>query len=178
LLVYDVSGHLLRTLSLGGNGTSISAFNATPNPWDPGSSALLLKSGPWTASFDGKDSSGNFLSNGDYLLQLESTQGGQVQKATLNITVIRSESPLDSAIAWPNPASKGASSLYIAWTPASQDVDGQIFNQAGELVLEMGHLSGGKAALGLKGLSDGVYFIALRIPGQRRPRLIKVALAR
>lgn len=178
LRVYDSSGMLLRTQGLAAAPSAITAFSAGSNPWDPSQGALALSSGNWSSSFDGKDSNGDFLAAGSYLLELGSSGGGGTQRATLNITVLRSQNLVSSAMAWPNPAPRGATALDFGWAPMSQDVECRIYNQAGELMLELGLLHGGKGHWELKNASDGVYFVALKIPGERRPRLLKVALAR
>jgi len=137
---------------------------------------LQIGDGAWAAAFDGKDGQGNYLPNGSYRIEAES--GGQGQKAAANFSILRLGGSLVSAMAWPNPAPKGSTLVTISWAPAAVEVQGQIYNQAGELMLDLGTLRGGVASWNLKNAADGVYFVALRVPGDRRPRLLKVALAR
>ena len=57
--------------------------------------------------------------NGNYLVVAESSGSGPSLKANLNISLIRSSGGLVSAIAWPNPASKGSALVMISWAPAA-----------------------------------------------------------
>jgi len=139
---------------------------------------LLFSGGFWQTAFDGKDGQGNYLANGSYVAEAESVGGGASHKVSANFSVIRAGGGLVKAVAWPNPAPKGSVLVSISWVPAALEVQGQIYDQAGELVVDLGLLKGGLARWDLKNASDGVYFVALRTPGDRRPRLVKVALAR
>lgn len=178
LRIYDSSGALVRSLDGGASAAAVVSFSASPQPWDPSSGPLSLSDGSWSAAFDGKDSGGNYLPNGNYVVEAESSGSAVSLKTRLTITLIRSSTGLVSAIAWPNPASKSSAFIMISWAPAALEVEGKIYNQAGELVLDLGLLKGGIVRWELKNASDGVYMVALRVPGERHPRLIKVALAR
>lgn len=178
LRIYDSSGALLRTLD-GGSASGVGgSITAQPRPWDPSASPLTVGDGAWSAPFNGKDSQGDYLPNGSYLVEAEFTGNGGSRKLSAGFSVLRGGRALVSAIAWPNPAGKGSAFVMLAWAPAALEVKGQIFNQAGELVSDLGLLKGGAARWELKGLSDGVYFVALRVDGERQPRLLKVALTR
>lgn len=178
LRVFDSSGALVKTLALGPAASALGSLDLGPDPWDPSASPLTLKGSGWSGSYDGKDNQGLKLGNGAYLLEVESSNSGASQKVSRGITVISSSGKLISAAAWPNPAAKGSTYVDIVWAPTGQDAQAQVYNQAGELILDLGTLSGGHSRWELKTLADGVYFVALRVPGQRTPRLIKVALAR
>lgn len=178
LRIYDSAGNLLRVASAGAAASLVGALSFGQEPWDPSTGAQSVSDGAWSGSYDGKDSNGDFLASGSYLMEVESQSGSVSQKSAKSFTVIRSPSNLKNGMVWPNPAGKGLRQVSFAWTPASQEVDGQIYNQIGELVLGLGRLRGGQGRWELKDAASGVYFIALKIPGERRPFLIKVALAR
>ena len=178
LRVYDSSGALVRSQAMGAAASALAGLDLAPNPWDPTAAPLALSAPGWSGAFDGKDDAGMPLSSGAYLVELESSNGGASQKISRPLTVLASSGPLVSASAWPNPAAKGSTYIDVVWAPAGQDVLGQVYNQAGELILDMGRLSGGHTRWELRALADGVYFVTLRVPGERRPRVIKVALAR
>ena len=148
------------------------------NPWDPAKAPLLLRCGAWNGSYDGKDSAGSYLSNGNYMLELRSENAGQVVLAAQSVTVLRSTLPQVAGLAWPNPVPRGSETLQFAWSPAGQDVDVFIYDGMGECVGKLGRLQGGKGTWTLKQMANGIYFLALRVPGERQPRFLKVALAR
>jgi hypothetical protein len=178
LQVYDASGRLLRSLSVADAGAALGNVSLGGNPWDPSKGPLWLNSGAWAASYDGKDSQGNYLPSGDYQIQIDSSFAGASASQSKDVTVIRSDSGLDSARAWPNPVFSGASSLQFSWSPAGQQIEAEVYDQAGERVAVLGSLSGGQGAWDFRNLANGIYFVTLRIPGQGRPRIIKVAIAR
>lgn len=174
LKIYDSAGNLVRSANAGYTASSLKGLHASSGLWDPGQGFLRLSSQSWTYNFDGKDSSGQYLPNGVYLASLESENG---EKASAYVTVVRAPSKF-RAFAFPNPAPKGSQELRIRWNPADQPVELLIFNQAGELHRSLGTVHGGTALWDLRNAGSGVYLVALKIPGESRPKFVKIAVAR
>jgi hypothetical protein len=178
LRVTDASGGTVALRSLGSAASAPGWLELSADPWDPAKGPLLLSCGAWSASFDGLDSSGSFLSNGTYVLELNSEDAGRAARAVKSVTVLRSKLPFVAGFAWPNPVPRGSQALQFTWSPAGQDVEASIYGVSGERVDSLGSLKGGKGSWILNQRANGIYFLALRVPGERQPRLLKVALAR
>lgn len=176
--IYDSAGNLLRQMNGGAASAAVGALSLGHEPWDPSQGALAITGGAWSSSYDGKDSQGAYLASGSYLIEVESAGSGTQQKSFKKFTVLRTRPEMVSAYAWPNPAGKNISFVTVSWTPSTQEIEGRIYNQAGELMLDWGLLRGGQIRWELKNAASGVYFVALRIPGERQPRMIKLAVTR
>jgi hypothetical protein len=176
LRVYDSSGALVLETGAGTGAAAVLGFSLDKPVWDPSLGPLLLSDGGWAFSYDGSSKYGP-LANGNYRLDVVSS-GGASGTASKYVVVLRGPASGVSALAWPNPVAAGSQTLNFAWAPSSRDVDASVYNDAGEKVAGLGTQKGGSGTWNLAGISNGIYFITLRVPGERRPQIIKVALAR
>jgi len=144
---------------------------------------LTLSSGVWSFSYDGKDSVGNSLSNGIYLLVLESVQNGQTTKVKFEVTVIGGNAPgMFNLVVWPNPVRSAQDQVTIHWQSSTPADEVLVYNLAGQLVCSLGtfpspvvwDLRTGSGS----SIADGIYWIGVRVPGQHRPHFVKLMVAR
>ena len=66
--------------------------------------------------------------------------------------------------------------MQLAWSEAGMDVAISVYNQAGELVANLGKQTGGRASWDPQGRPRGIYVVAFMIEGERHRKLVKVAL--
>jgi hypothetical protein len=182
LRVFDSSGLVQRTIAAGMASGALSTFNLSGDPYDPSGGPLILSSGGWTFSFDGRDGQGDVLRNGAYVFELESQDGGSVSTVRRNVQVVGSGVPMVQLMAGPNPLRPGTLQVLIQWQP-SVPVDLKIYTLNGELVRDLGRVAAGPIAWDLRSstgalAANGIYWIAARRPGERQPRLFKLLLAR
>jgi hypothetical protein len=142
---------------------------------------LVLSGWGWSFSYDGKDSNGQYLTNGVYTLVIESAQGGQVTKTVLQITVVGSAGIQLDLMVWPNPV-RGGESVTIQWQPLSQQADVSVYNLNGALIRSFGFVNPplvwNLTTASGQAVADGIYFIGVRTPGRRAPQWFKLGVAR
>jgi hypothetical protein len=160
----------------------LTSFDVSGETYDPSTGMLVLSAAGWSYSFDGRDSQGEVLRNGAYVLELESHSGGQVVKARHTVQVVGAGAPMVSLAVGPNPLRPGAQNMVIQWQPAVP-VDLKIYNLDGELVRDLGRLAAGPAVWDLRSQAgvpagNGIYWVTARRPGERHPSLFKQVLAR
>lgn len=183
LKVYNSSGLLLRSLSIGTNSAPLQSLTWSPQPYDPAAGPLLLSDGSWSYAFDGKDANGDQLLDGVYLLEIVSQEGSGTSTVKAEITVIGSEGAgINQLTAAPNPARSPGNGVLIQWRPATQKVELEIYDMDGGLVRSFGaSVSPVTWSLGTGGgkqVSAGVYVICARVPGQKLPAFFKLAVVR
>jgi hypothetical protein len=183
LKIYDSSGLLVQSLSTGSAGSALTAVAISSNPYNPGTGSLLLSDGGWTYSFDGRDSTGAVLRNGIYLFVVASQEGGkQIGSVEFQVTVLGNGGAGVTLLVAPNPVHSSAEYVSIQWQPAGQVVELKIYDLPRGLVRGLGTCSspavwdlrtGGGEKVG-----DGIYIVSARVPGQRKPTLFKLMVAR
>lgn len=176
LRVYDSASVLIYEVAAGTSSGAVLDFSLDKATWDPSLGPLTLSSPPWSFAYSGASNFGA-LQNGVYRLDVVSS-GGATGLVSKTVLVLRSNGPGVGGLAWPNPAGAKTQIVFFAWSPTNLDVEAWVYNNAGEKVSALGILSGGRGAWVLGSAANGIYLIALRAPNERRPRLIKVALAR
>jgi hypothetical protein len=179
VLVYDSSSVLLRTLPAGSADAPVQSAQWGPKPYNPEQGPLTLSSGAWTFTYDGKDGSGEDLSNGIYMLVIESQQGSSLTTTKVQITVVGGMGIMLKVIAVPNPAHSGGS-VTILWEPSTQPGEVLIHTLDGKFVRSLGigqspmtwNLRSGSG----EPMSDGIYLVSVRIPGQRDRHWFKLMI--
>jgi hypothetical protein len=180
--VYDSSGALVRSFSPKPSDHPILAPIAPSQAWDPYLNGLTVSDGDWQMSFDGKNQQGSFLANGVYLMEITTSTGSGSSKVKVFFTVLSQPQPVHSIAVGPNPVLPGQEQVVITWRPALAG-ELRIYGEGGDLVRSFGsdavpplvwdlRTSSGQLA------SSGVYFVAVRSPGQRNSLVFKLALAR
>lgn len=181
--VYDSSGLLVQSLSGGTAAAALTSISVSSNPYNPGTGPLLLSQGGWTFSFPGVDSTGSVLRNGIYLFVVVSQEGGkQVGSVEFQVTVLGSGGEGVDLLAAPNPVHSSSGYVSIQWQPAGQVVELKIYDLPRGLVRNWGVCSSPvtwdlRTGSGEK-VGDGIYVISARVPGQRKPTLFKLMVAR
>ena len=184
--IFDPKGVLVRRIA--GPNSSVPVLNLTllPTPFDPDLGLLEISQGSWKAWFDGLDDQGIALPNGVYTLVVSSNDGSGAQQVSIQLSVLsddRDGEGLETARLGPNPVLPGkGQSLHLQWQ-AGLEIDLRIYNAAGDLIRQLGRLNSGQAQWDLKSASGkevaaGIYVLSLRIPGERRARLMKLAVIR
>jgi hypothetical protein len=182
LKIYDSSGVLVRTLSIGTTGAALHSFTWAPQPYNPTAGPLLLSEGSWSYDYDGKDGNGSYLLNGVYLFVIVSQQGSSTVTVQTEITVIGSTGLGLQLTAAPNPVRASTNQVFIQWQPAAQSADLRIYDLVGGQVRAFGTVSSPAVwdlrTAGGAPVADGVYVISARVPGQKKPAFFKFAVIR
>lgn len=178
--VYTSSGTLVREAALASSLNLLTTIQASPLPYDPSVGPLTLRQSGWSASYDGRDSSGEALQNGVYLLVITSVSPGHSATDRLEITVLGATGLTTVLWAAPNP-SDGSSTVLIDWSPASiRQV--HVYTIAGSLVRDLGtclppapwDLRNGSG----QAVASGIYLLVATDPAGGKPARFKIALRR
>jgi len=177
LKVYDSLGRLVYAKS-GSAGQLLDEFTLSSQPWDAGKQPLLLSAPGFSASWDGHDDFGAELPSGVYLLVLETRSPAGSSSAQKSVALLRMSSDTLALSVASNPVPKGASyvDIYVS-TPGA--VWAEVHNVAGERIVSLGQPSNGilRWQLG-PSLGSGIYFVSVRLEGQRLPKVVKIVLIR
>lgn len=143
---------------------------------------MSIKSGDWTVNYNGKDAQGNFLADGTYVLEVDSSQGGSSAVFRTSFTVLSQAKPPLTGLLGPNPVNAGSNFVMVTWQPA-QAAEVMIYDSTGSLIRSF--VAGPPPPLtwDLKTASGhsvgaGVYLLVIRLPGQRSGKVLKLAIIR
>jgi hypothetical protein len=179
LHIYDSAGIEVFSAPAGNSVAPLGGLNASQDPWDPATGALILSDGAWSFSYAGLDHNGTVLRNGVYLFVVEMQSGGSVQK---QLRVLGAGAGRVALNAGPNPLRPGPGSVSISWSPALA-VELKVFALDGSLVRDFGTVPLPPVAWDLRSsggglVANGIYVITGRVPGERSPQTFKLLLAR
>lgn len=179
LRIYDSSGILVLSIPAGSASAAIGAFSPSQDPWDPALGPLTLQDAGWSFSYDGLDANGTVLRNGIYLFEVQSQGGSGVKK---QIRILGAGEGRVSLTAAPNPVRPGAGSVRIAWSP-SQRVELKVYSLDGSLVRDFSDASRSPVLWDLRNaggspIANGIFFVVVRVPGERSPQVSKLLVAR
>ena len=159
----------------------LSLVELSQKSWDPASGLLTLRDGNWSWDWNGRDAAGRPLKAGLYRLEVLSNQGGSVSNVNRDLLILASSIPLQGLWAGPNPAAKGATAVTILWKPANP-AELRVYDSAGSLIRSWENAMPPfvwdlKGAFGDKA-SSGVYLVAVRLSGQNKAAVFKLAVTR
>jgi hypothetical protein len=181
LQIFDASSVLMQQVTGLSSDHLISSAILSPASFDPSQKPISIISGDWHAAYDGKDRQGNFLPDGAYLMDVESSQGASSVSVKLPFTVLAQTQTISAVLA-PNPVLPGANFVILNWV-ASQSADIQIYDSTGGLVRNFEGQQRAPLRWDLKTASGhsvaaGVYFLVIRAFGQRDVKVLKLAILR
>jgi hypothetical protein len=183
--VFNSAGEMVWSQS--SNSGTAGSINLSDRQFVPSASGPGLKISYGTGSRDyvmwnGLNSQGQAVASGDYVVQI--TQGTETGKRvfTQSVTVLEEDGTVfGQAIAWPNPADSGISSItiWLAGLAPGSEAWGDVYNLAGERV---GTLS--PDPLGLRwdlprGSASGIYLARINArdsQGHKQSQNLKLAV--
>jgi hypothetical protein len=177
-----MAGNLVQSLDAGGSAQAVLSLQFSINPYDPAKGLLLISNGSWSVAFNGRGSSGQALANDMYRVQAISVSGSSSVQCQGNLQILGGSGvQLEALSVAPNPLREG-DVMMLNWVPTGV-VDIQIYNLAGELVMDLGDYSSPPALWNLNSgsgvkVSNGIYVICMRPLGQRLAQLLKAAILR
>lgn len=178
----DAAGAVVRSLS-GSGDHLVSVFTLSVDPYDPYQGNLLLRDAAWSMAFDGLDSSGLILPNGVYQLELSSVQGGSTAVAVKLLRIVSSGKAPPKAAVVPSLVLPGTTQATIFWAPAVA-AEVRVYNQVAELLrvyavgAGAGRVNWDLKTQGGQVAAAGVYLVAIRELGAKKPTVVKVFLKR
>jgi hypothetical protein len=114
-------------------------------------------------AWDGRDSSGNAVASGVYLLKLQDTQpGGAPLAVERSVMLIRGVGRLNThGVLIPNPAGAGTAEVMLEYHPFSGCVaSAQVFDLSGGRVCQVqSSAETGRLSIPVQGLSAGIYLV-------------------
>ncbi len=181
--ILDSSGTVFASFAAPASDHAILSPQAASPSFDPAVQPFSVTEGNWSLSYNGQDSAGHALPNGQYIMEFRSSSGSGSQSSSLAFAVIGQSVNFSGGPLGPNPVTKGVNSVLIGWSPGI-GAEVRIYNGAGDLVRQLDDGSQNpplywdlRTTAG-NWASNGIYLVAVRVPGERRPRIYKLAVAR
>jgi hypothetical protein len=181
LRVFDRSGVLVRTLDAGHADFQITALVFSSSPFDPSKGPLIISQAGWGVAFDGRADAGDLLPTGPYILKVTSSDASSTHDTQDSLVIMGNDSgALETVFVAPNPVLKTDNDLRIYWKPGI-DIDLEVYNQAGEKIRHFSFSGPAPAIWDLttatgQVLSNGIYLIVARQPGQKTPKIFKFSI--
>lgn len=177
--IYNSAGELVTVLTKGVYGGGVSApSKVVPDKLSliegesgsQGTVSFNLGNGLTPIAWNGTNSQGQEVQGGTYLAELSvSEAGGAKQQYSASITVISTNSALlEGALMGPNPLNMGLgeeTEVLKTMAPVGTELEGRLYDLAGELVMWASNGGGGdalKLELGNRRVSAGIYILVVR----------------
>jgi hypothetical protein len=184
--IFNSAGELVRRWVLADNGDGMPSqpIPGGVTAYAPGGDLLAIAWGSGAGdivAWDGSGPGGQRVQSGSYMVQVQRDNGGVEEQDLLVI-----DPPprgTGKAMAYPNPAGKGASQVLISAPLAANgaQLKGWVYDLAGERVALLSAKGPGLLAWDLGGVANGVYIAVLQWTGADGSALwrhVKLAVAR